>query len=514
MPCKSAAIREQIQNPTPTALKKNCILLALWLFCFPLSAQDRKKVWVGQCVADHESGRKSRATLHDPHHLNPLQATALANKTKLLGVGGLYITKGGPVNEARLVNRLQAIVKVPLLVGIDAGNGLGQTLDSTATFLNPMALGAIRDDSLVYRVGERIADEMKMLGLHVNFAPHLDAEGGDGPYENYFSDQYRRVAEKCVRFVRGLQDRGVIACAVQFPATLTPALLPDSILFAESTRPDTTGLYTATQLIRNGIGGLATTRFNFTVLENKKTVPAALSSVFVSDLLKNKIGFQGVAFARINELEKIAGKSKKNGDAEWLAFIAGNDMLISAEPGASIKKMIKAVGKNKIRMEQLTESVRRILMAKYDAGLSVYRPVNLDNLVNRLHPPENDLLHELLAEASVTVVNNGHQAIPVQTLEGKKFASIAVGTDAVNEFARYLTKYADVKLSSVRSLKDTVGLEKRLEQADVVIVSVFPGTPFFPELISLIRNLSTTKEVILCDFGNPRKCRRSRISPR
>jgi beta-N-acetylhexosaminidase len=507
MPCKNAAIREQIQNEVLSRLKKSIILLGAWLFWQPVDAQDRKNIWVDSVLQTLSLPEKigQLFMVPVPANLNATQATALAAKVKTFGIGGIYITRGGPVSEARLANHLQKVTKIPLLVGLDAGSGLAQTLDSTTWFPKPQALGAIVNDSLLYALGERIAAEMKILGLHVNFAPRTDRERSHFVYENYFSDQDQRVADKCIALVRGLQDHGVIACAAQLPAPAKPNLLPDSTLAADLSLPDTLGLYPTARLVQNGVGGLLTTFFNFTLSENKKKVPAAISPVFIGDILKKKLGFEGVAFTRIGDLQRISGK-QKSGEVEWIAFTAGNDMLISSNPlGIAIKKIAKNIGKNKAWLERLNASVRRILTAKYRAGLAAYRPADLDNLKLRLNPPEDALLRQQLVEASVTVVSNSHHAVPVATLNGKRFAALSLGQDAQNEFTRYLAKYADVKPVSFRSLSDTVGLADKLGLADVVIVASFPqGGPFLPGIVALLRRLSATKEIILCHFGDPR----------
>ena len=101
-------------------------------------------------------------------------AASVVAAIRAYSVGGLYITNGGPMSQAEMMNRLQRQVKVPLIAGLNAEWGLAQTLDSTMSFQKPLALGAIRDDSLVYHLGETIAAQMKVLGLHINFAPRVD----------------------------------------------------------------------------------------------------------------------------------------------------------------------------------------------------------------------------------------------------------------------------------------------------------------------------------------------------
>ena len=72
----------------------------------------------------------------------------------------------------------------------------------------------------------------------------------------------------------------------------------------------------------------------------------------------------------------------------------------------------------------LIQVLRKILSAKYDAGLSHKQEINLDNLVARLNTPETQLLKQKLYQEAVTVVRNTQQVLPIISLENKHFAYI------------------------------------------------------------------------------------------
>jgi beta-N-acetylhexosaminidase len=89
-------------------------------------------------------------------------------------IGGLIFFQGGPVRQAVLTNEYQEISRIPLLIAMDAEWGVGMRLDSTIRYPYQMALGAIRDEQLIYEMGADIASQFKRLGMHVNFAPVVD----------------------------------------------------------------------------------------------------------------------------------------------------------------------------------------------------------------------------------------------------------------------------------------------------------------------------------------------------
>ncbi|MDZ7649632.1 MAG: hypothetical protein U5K54_22105 [Cytophagales bacterium] len=74
---------------------------------------------------------------------------------------------------------------------------------------------------------------------------------------------------------------------------------------------------------------------------------------------------------------------------------------------------------------RLNAAVRKILEAKYNAGLVKLSTVNTDNLVSRINSPSAKLLKHQLAEGTVTLLSNTANSIPISILEGKKFASIS-----------------------------------------------------------------------------------------
>jgi beta-glucosidase-like glycosyl hydrolase len=93
-------------------------------------------------------------------------------------------------------------------MGIEAKNGLGKSIDSTWQFPSMLQLGSLRNDSLIYEVAAEIAREMKMLGLHINFAPpaeRMSIQTYD-PQERSFGDNKFDITRKALAYMAGLQD--------------------------------------------------------------------------------------------------------------------------------------------------------------------------------------------------------------------------------------------------------------------------------------------------------------------
>ena len=89
-------------------------------------------------------------------------------------IGGVIFSKGGPQRQAKINNHFQELSKTPLIMAMDAEWGLAMRLDSTFAYPWNMTLGAISDNKLIKKIGKRIGEHTKRMGMHINFAPVVD----------------------------------------------------------------------------------------------------------------------------------------------------------------------------------------------------------------------------------------------------------------------------------------------------------------------------------------------------
>jgi beta-N-acetylhexosaminidase len=129
-----------------------------------------------------------------------------------LDVGGVCFFRGTPCSQARLTNRLQGSARTPLLVAMDAEWGVGMRLDSVVDFPYQMTLGAIRDDSLIYRMSSQIARDCRRIGVHLNLAPVVDINNNPAnPVINLrsFGEDPSEVSRKGVRPASTFRAMGI-----------------------------------------------------------------------------------------------------------------------------------------------------------------------------------------------------------------------------------------------------------------------------------------------------------------
>ena len=183
-------------------------------------------------------------------------------------IGGLIYSKGGPVRQAKLNNELQAISKVPMLVGMDAEWGLSMRLDSTYAFPWNMTLGAIRDLKLIEKTGKHIGEHCKRLGVHFNFAPVVDINTNPkNPIigNRSFGEDRDNVTLKSAAFMKGMQGTGTLANAKHFPGHGDTEVdshntLP-TISFSEQ-RIDSIEIYPYKALIKQGLSSVMVAHLN------------------------------------------------------------------------------------------------------------------------------------------------------------------------------------------------------------------------------------------------------------
>ena len=105
-------------------------------------------------------------------------------------------------------------------MSIDAEWGLAMRLDSTMKFPKQMTLGAVSDNNLIYQMGEQIAIQCKRMGIHINLAPVADVNNNsENPVINYrsFGEDKYKVANKAIAYMKGMQNKGIMANAKHFP---------------------------------------------------------------------------------------------------------------------------------------------------------------------------------------------------------------------------------------------------------------------------------------------------------
>ena len=126
----------------------------------------------------------------------------------------------------------------------------------------------------------------------------------------------------------------------------------------------------------------------------------------INNILKNELSFNGLIVTDALDMKGVVDFTKKE-YADVSAMKVGNDILLMPNDlEESVKQIKKALSRKKISNERLEESVKKILMAKYKAGLHNFKEIKKSNIVAEMNEEEDFALLDQLAEQSMTLVIN------------------------------------------------------------------------------------------------------------
>ena len=427
-------------------------------------------------------------------------------------LGGLIFSLGNIKDQAKYTNIFQSISKVPLLIGMDAEWGIGMRLDDAFSFPYNMTLGALNDDSLIYNVGKRIGVHAKRIGVHINFAPVTDINTNpNNPIigSRSFGEDKINVTKKSLSYLKGMQSVGIMGSAKHFPGhgdTSTDSHKTLPVINFSAKRINDVELFPYKELIKNNLSTVMVAHMEVPSLEKEPKMPSTLSKNIISKLLKKKLKFEGLVITDAMDMKGVVDFNK-NQSADVGALLAGNDVLLMPDDlDESTKSIKKAIIDGIITEKRLKYSVKKILMAKYKAGLYKKNKIDLENIVEDMNSNIDKLLFEEITEKSITLIKNDNDILPIKDIS-TKIAFLEMGDSDSDEFFKILNHYTKVDKIEYDSKAE---LLTTLKPYQTVVVGFHKSTksPFDPykfnqSEIETLELLSKNKNVILNVFAKP-----------
>jgi beta-N-acetylhexosaminidase len=482
-----------------------------------VAAQDQRQKWVDSLFQKLDEEEKIAQLLIVPlssdwekNKLNDIERQ-VENK----GIGGLLFTSGKPLKQVSLVNDFQASSRIPVLVGMDAPNGLGEILDSTIVYPNTLSLGAVSSDSLIFDFGKEVGRQLRVLGVNFNLSPVANLANNNDitPEQNTFGQFLHFVSQRSVLVMKGLASQGILSCAKYFPVQGMTVTDVEKGFPVVKTFVDSVQAFPFEALIDNGITCIMPAASQLPLFyetktsarKNKYSNSLLLSASFAGDWVKKQMHFNGVVIVDARPVEKNESQLK-NGDAELFAFQTGNELVITDYPEATIRKIKRLLKKQPEYRRTLDIAVRKVLDLKYDAGLLTKPRIKDENVLSRLNTPEARILQQTLFRSSVTVTRNDNNTLPLKTLENKKIAVIVVGdTSRFSPFYHYISKYAKATKIEAKGDADSVRINAALASHDVVIVGFTSqaNEKLVTTISSMLISKRSEQELIIANMGSP-----------
>jgi len=448
----------------------------------------------------------------------------VAELIKQYNVGSLCVFQGSPVEQATILNRLQAIAKTPLLVTIDAEWGVGMRMtDSVLPLPRQMMLGAVQDSSIAYEYGKIVAEQCRRIGIQVNFAPVVDVNNNpDNPVINdrSFGEDKYKVASFGVQYMRGMQDNGVMACAKHFPGHGDVAVdshydLP--VINKSMPQLENLELFPFRRIFNEGVGSVMIAHLYIPAIDTSANKATSLSKNNVTGLMRNELGYQGLTFTDALEMQGVK-KFFPDGAASVESLIAGNDMLcLPGDVPLSIQKIKEAIDSGRLSWADIEMHCKKVLMAKYEYGLSELKPINLNNITNDLNRKINKM-RRLIAENALTVLkksNNDFFPLPAKINTGTTdVVYVSIGSSSDNAFATRMRAdynadviYYDYNQNATKIAGIIADIKKKYKKV-IIGVHDYKRTPannfgLSKNAVNLVSQLQQKTKAITFVFGNP-----------
>jgi len=442
----------------------------------------------------------------------------LSELIKKTGIGGVIFFQDKPIRQTEMINYFRTISKVPLMVVTDGEWGIGMRLEGITKFPYQLTLGAIVNDSLIYRMGKSVANQFTRAGVQINLAPVADVNNNpENPVINFrsFGEDPDNVRRKTLMYMKGLQDNGIVAVAKHFPGhgdTRVDSHFNLPVLSHSRQRLDSVELIPFRSLINNGITGVMPGHLWVTSIDSAPDHPSTISYPIITGLLKNDLSFKGLILSDAMNMGGVT-KYTKPGEAEVSALKAGMDVLeYVTDPEGAVRNILEAVKRGELKMESVDEKCRKVLAVKYWTGIRKSNRIEVDNLTNELSsPPLKALIRELYAKA-ITVISNKDNLIPVRNLDKLKIATLAINNTGLTGYQKEISNYTSVDHYFIDSYsqKDVNALLKKLGKYNLVIAGIFNTDQMssknfgIPEALdSFLVKLNYSNRCIITYFGNP-----------
>ncbi len=426
------------------------------------------------------------------------------------GIGGVIFFEGSRDLQIDYTQRLKQVSKIPLIIALDAEWGTGMRLREVEDFPYQMTLGAVQNDSLLYRMGAAVAWQCRDIGVNLNLAPVADVNNNPlNPVINYrsFGEDPERVADKALMYMNGLQDNGILACAKHFPGhgdTDVDSHTGLPVIRGNHDRFEKVELVPFRRLADEGVGAVMTAHISVPGLDNSG-LPATFSKKVVTGLLRKDLRFRGLI---LTDAMNMAGATMTypSGIADAEALLAGNDIIeYSTDPVRAIEEIARRVDKNDIPVSGITDRCRRLLEVKL--WLESQNTEN-GSIKASEHPA---LIHDLYSGA-MTLIENNDNLVPLGRLDRMRIATVSVNRLAMTEFQRMTDRYtnADHYFIDPANEQGARFVMSKLKNYDVVIAGFcslaqkpVDNYGVTPALSSLFREIAALDRAAVIWFGNP-----------
>jgi beta-xylosidase len=307
-------------------------------------------------------------------------------------------------SEQRRLKR-ETRLGIPALVHEECLTGLAAW--KAATFPTPLAWGASFDPELVGEMAGAIGTSMRELGIHQGLAPVLDVVSDPrwGRVDECISEDPYVVGTLGTAYVRGLQGAGIHATLKHFIGYSASRAGRNHAPVHAGPR-EIADVYLPPFEMAILDGGARSVMNSYADLDGE---PLASSAFYLTDVLREKLGFTGVVVAdyfAVAFLEVMHAVAADRGEAAALALEAGIDIELPTGD-AYLQPLADRIRAGEFDEAYVDRAVLRALAQKEELGLldaDAYEgepPAHVD-----LDSAEHRQIARRLAQESIILLSN------------------------------------------------------------------------------------------------------------
>ncbi len=300
--------------------------------------------------------------------------THIRTLIKEYGVGGVNLLKRNVANAAQVkemteeLNRLtEAAGLPPMFIAVDQEGGGVNRFQFLSEKTAQMDIGNAEE---AFAVAKRRGEELRNLGISMNFSPVLDyvPDASAYLYNRTFATTSDAAALLGAAMARGYLTAGIIPVFKHFPGYGSIVLDPhqNAAAIADEEFLEKILLVFERALAARDPMPVMTAHVIYQSFDAK---PATLSKKFLTTILRERFGYEGVIIT--DDIEMVSARSAGSmsiPEAAVQALEAGADVIISTYTAALHEKIIEAIEEAVVRgrlsEERVNESVVRVWKLK------------------------------------------------------------------------------------------------------------------------------------------------------
>ncbi|HOU14007.1 MAG TPA: glycoside hydrolase family 3 N-terminal domain-containing protein [Anaerolineae bacterium] len=338
-------------------------------------------------------------------------------------IGGVRYNPG-PAAAVHEQNRiLQENSKIPLLIAANTeAGGNGACTDGTEVGFH-VKVAATGNPHYAYEMGRVAGVEASAVGCNWSFAPIVDINRNwRNPIisSRAFSQDPDLVLAMAKAYMQGINESGIVCAMKHYPGDGIDERdqhLCSSVNSLSCAEWDATFGKVYAGMIEAGVHSVmaghimlpAYSRHFNPSLADADLLPATLSKELITDLLKGKLGFNGLVITDASHMVGLTCAMKRR-DLVPASIAAGIDMfLFFNDPDEDFGWMMDGYKSGVITEARLQDALTRILGVKASLGLHKKAKTEIvppKSALERIGLPANKAIFAEVADKAITLVKN------------------------------------------------------------------------------------------------------------